>query len=176
MLSNFTYKQKNSALLAFFIFFLIVCYQLSISETVEARANYIEKAIQLEEVNNSPELLQQLENQVAQLDKLIGNSENVENFQHTLLAKISSYIEDKNIKLTSFPEPFNTPQKGYELETFVFKFESNYSDALELIYYLEEKERLGKMVSADFSVKVNFRNKQRDLETTVYIQSLKSVK
>ena len=113
---------------------------------------------------------------MAQLDQLIGNSENVENFQHTLLAKISSYIEDKNIKLTSFPEPFNTPQKGYELETFVFKFESNYSDALELIYYLEEEERLGKMVSADFSVKVNFRNEQRDLETTVYIQSLKSVK
>jgi len=153
---------------------LLLAYLLAVKRTVEAYRNYTAASQKAELADNAPMLQAQLEKELMQMDaKLAGSNSSGKPTEQQLLEQVTNYCQDQHIVLREFPQATSALQGDMLVETNRFTVEGNFAALLNLVYILEQKNRLGKIVSVHYALGKDMKTKEMLLTATVFLQNVK---
>ena len=128
----------------------------------------------LETIGEAPAKMNELKRKMAELDNLINtNDTTVNDFRQMLLEKTADFCAIHHITLKDFPASVSIMQNDYLIETNILTLEGTFSSLLKFTYMLEQKIKIGKVISSDFSAKYDLASKKTKLTAKVYIQNIK---
>lgn len=172
MLKNFTYKQKNWVLLGGIAFFSVVVYLLAVGKTIDMASECAELQGQIKSTGNAPDRVAQLQAKLKELDAKAGVSADSIEFQQALLEKVTNYCSGNKVLLKEFPANHIYSTNEVQVETNQFKLEGGFSNLLNLVFSLEQNERIGKVISVCYETKTDVRTKQVSLTAKIYVQNV----
>jgi hypothetical protein len=176
MLNNLTYKKKNQLLLVGAILFLFIAYYLAFGRTISLYRECSTMEDQLLSLSDAPNQSAILQAKLTQLDQTLGGRQLADtNTQQALLNVVSNYCKSNDALLREFPKAVSKQENEYIVETNVFTVEGNFMKLLQLVYLLEQKERIGKLASVLFQSKQDARTKVLALTATIYVQNVKKI-
>jgi len=170
-----TYHQKLVYLLIGGGLFLIVLYNVSLSDTLDLVS---ENSILAKDITKNKNALQQIKIQkrkLANIQQILGNETyEAVDIQQALLTSITEYIQQNGMILKDFPKPFSLTDKGYITKTAMVTVEGDFIALLKLIYYLESDYKVGKVVAVDYKIFKESRTRKRKLNAIIYLQHVKN--
>ena len=167
-------KSKNILLIAVAIVIGFILYSFAIKTTLTLRQESIELKNQLQQDSDAPSKANDLKKKLIEIDKAIGSCQKIHiDIQQALLGIVTDYCQKTNSILREFPKSISTKEKGVLIETNVFVLEGEFTKLLRLIYVLEQKNKLGKIVSVKFRTKKDFQTKNICLISAVYLQNMR---
>lgn len=176
MFKGVSYKRKIKYLLGGAVFFLFVCYYVSLSKTVALVRQCHEMEDLLTTVADAPEKIKAITKKLHAIESSVSSGEKDKlNFQEELLEKVSHYCQVHRLILREFPQIHRYTQQNYNIETFTVVVEGPYIKLLKLAYSLES-ERTGKMISIRFESKKDYKTNSVRLLATIYLQKIKNKK
>jgi len=174
MFKNLTYKQKNKYLLIGFVLFLFLSYFMAISDTLAEWSAYGKLEKQASRLDETPQQLRGLQMKLKGLNYLIENKQRSHDGVHaSLLNVITTYCDENSILLREYPGSRENIQNDLVIETNIFEVQGSYLKLLNLVYLLEQKQRIGKVASVKFQSKKDMQSKQQILTVTMYVQNVK---
>lgn len=174
MLSQLTYKRKNQLLIAVTLLTAYLMYSLAIKKTVLAFTQYNSSKDQIALAVNAPLKAKLLEQELTQINEKIGNQNiNGRNTEQALLDLITHYCQNHNLNLREFPQAQLAKQDDLFIETNQFVVEGGFSSLLNMVYLLEQKQKLGKIAGVRYQLKKDIQTKEMALTATVYLQNIK---
>ena len=168
-----TLKQKNRIMLVGFAVLLLVAYQFAFKNTFALGATLDELTKDKIQLENAGGKLQMLQQQNVYLDSIL-QSNNVsasQSFEQTLLQKVTSLKEEHKVKILSLDEPHEYETDGTVVQSYTIEVKGDYRNLMLFSSNLE-KQRLGKFTSVDFSKKMNFKNRRREIVCKIVLQRL----
>jgi len=174
LLTDLTYKKKNLLLLVVAIIVALLIYSLAIKRTITAYTQFSVNKEKMEQAANAPAMTEQLEKELIRMDTKIGNhnTKNV-NIDEALLSLLTDYCQSKQAVLREFPETTYTEDGDLQIETNQFMIGGNFSTLINLVYLLEQKYNLGKIVAVNYQLKKDFKTKEMQLTATIFLQNIK---
>jgi len=173
MLNKLTYRKKIYLLLTGFVVFLFIAYSLSIKSTFELASQCSVYEEQLEFVKDAPLKIAALQKEIDIKEQILGRSNAGDEFQENLLKQITGFCQKNQLILREYPQVHNYIQQEYNIETNEIVIEGQFIKLLKLLYALEQEYKLGKVVSAKFMSKKDFKTNQMKLTLTIYVQNIK---
>lgn len=174
MLKDLTYKKKNQLLVAVAIAVIYFVYSLAIQKTIVAHNEYTAAKSQMELAANAPKAVSQLEKQLHLIDLKIGDQNaDQQNTVQALLEVITNYCQKNHVILREFPETTAAKQGELLIETNFFVVEGTFASLINLVYVLEQKEKLGKIASVNYQLKKDLESKEMALTAAIYLQNIK---
>lgn len=174
MLESLTYKKKNQLLIVIAIFLGLLIYFVSIKRTISAFKDYSKNIKLYETASNSPVLLKQLHSEVDDINaKLRAQNSVGEQYSEKLIELITNYCQSTNSILKEFPKTEIAQKDDLVIETNKFTLAGDYITLLKFVYLLEQKNRLGKIVSVNYSIKKDYKSNGKILTVTIYLQNIK---
>ena len=174
MISNLSYKKKNLFLLAATLIFALLSYSLAVKKTFILNAECKVLESQLMQASSAPKKIINLEKKMSMIDNLIGNTNQTNDpAQKTLLGIVSAYCQKNNIILKEFPKALSSRENELLIETNVFTIQGDFIKLLNLVYQLEQKNKIGKLASLKFQRKKDNETKNTTLLATVYLRNIK---
>jgi hypothetical protein len=174
LLNKLTYKKKNLILLLASILLAYIVYSFGIKKTIAAHSEYTENKNKMEQAANAPAMAEQLEKELIRMDAKIGsrNTEE-ENLNETLLSLITSYCQSNHAVLREFPQTTINEDGDLSVETNRFIIGGNFFTLINLVYLLEQKYNLGKVVSVNYQLRKDFKTQEMQLTANVFLQNIK---
>ena len=174
MLKNLTYKKKNKLIIIVAVLALYLIYAFAIKKTMASHSEYTKAESQIELAVSAPLMAAQLEKQLLQMDSKIGKqNKNGQNTEQALLELITNYCQNNHSVLREFPETTVAQQGNLFIETNLFVVEGDFSSLINLVYLLEQKNKLGKIASVRYQLKKDFKTKEMALTAIIYLQNVK---
>lgn len=174
MFKELTYLRKNQLLIAAFVILLLLVYSLAIKKTIHESKQVADAEKKIELAVNAPLMAAQLQKELMLMNEKIGDKNlKGQNTAQTLLELVTNYCKNNRAVLREFPETNTSDQEGLRIETNRFVVEGNFSTLLNLVYLLEQKNKLGKISSVVYQLKKDFKTKNKVLIATVYLQNVK---
>jgi hypothetical protein len=168
------YKKKLKFLLYSFVVFMVIAYNVTIRRTIELNQECKKLKEQSEYITNAPMLISQLESKQRTFDRIIGmNINSGLEFQKVLLERLGEYCAANHIVLRDFPEVSRFVNDDYLLETHEVALEGNFSGLVRLVYNLEQKYRLGKIISLKYEAVKDLKTGELHLVARFFIQNIK---
>lgn len=176
MLSDFNYKKKNRLLAIGAVVLLFLSWQLAFAKTFSLWAQCRDMEEQLQAVSEAPGQSLAMKERLLRLDRTLGGREISDtNIRQVLLGIVTGYCQKNNTILRDFPKPVSTIENDYMVETNIISVEGSFGKLLDLVYRLEQRDRIGKIASVDFHTRQDPRTKVMSLVATVYIQNVKKI-
>ena len=177
MFKNLTYKKKNQFLLIGTVLFLFIAYYLAFGKTILLYRQCSSMKQQLSTLSDAPNRYSALEKKLSELDQMLGGRQLSDtNTQQVLLNAITNYCQSSKTILREFPKAISKKENEYMVETNFFTVEGSFVKLLNLVYLLEQKERIGRLASVMFQAKQDVRTKVLSLNATIYVQNVKKIK
>lgn len=174
MLKGLTYRKKNQLLIVVSLMMAYLIYVFAIKKTIGAYNEYTLAEKQMELLVNAPIMSAQLEKKLFNINSKIGHQNTIDqNAEQALLELITNYCQENHVVLRAFPETTVARQRDLFVETNMFIIEGGFSSLLNLVYELEQKSKLGKIVSVRYQLKKDLRTKDMSLIATIYLQNIK---
>lgn len=174
MFKTLTYKRKNQLLIAGMIVTFLLVYVFAIKKTIAAYSDYSQAKTKVELAENAPVIAAALQKQLMQIDARIGSSDTThQKTGEPLLELVTNYCQDHQAVLREFPQTIATVQGDMIVETNRFMVEGSFSTLINLVYVLEQKNKLGKITSVKYALQKDFKTKEMLLTATVFLQNVK---
>lgn len=174
-MKQLTYRQKNKYLLIGFAVFVILSYVLAISDTLDSYFGYRQLEKKEKEMTRAPQELKNLQVKLKGLNYLIETRQrNTEGVHASLLNVITAYCDEQGILLREYPGMQENTQNDLVIETNIFEVQGSFFKLLDLVYLLEQKQRIGKVASVKFQTKRDMQTRNAMLTVTIYIQNIKT--
>jgi hypothetical protein len=171
-----SFRNKNKYLLIAAVVFAFMIWSMTIKKTFALVAECKELKSRAELIANAPVEGQVLTKNLQKLDVLLSKGQRAEgNIQQILLSVISGYCQANNVLLREIPKTTITKEKDYLVETNIFVVEGGFRKLLELIYLLEQQNRIGKVASVNFMSRTDSRTGKNILALSIYIQNVKKM-
>jgi len=171
---NLTYKKKNLLLLIVAVLVGFMVYFLAVKKTAAAYSEFNENKIRVEQAASAPLLAEQMEKELIVMDSKIASQNNhYENVDEALLSLITTYCQNHHAVLREFPETSYSEDGELSIETRQFRIGGNFFTLINLVYLLEQKYNLGKLVSVNYQLKKDFKTKEMQLTATIFLQNIK---
>lgn len=155
--------------------FLMIVYNVSISDTVELSSENNSIELQITNSHDAPEQIKEMKQRIGMMEQLIGTKvEGNIDMHQLLLDMVTQYCQKNQLILKEFPLPFETEKNGYLTKTAKVVVEGDFIALLKLVYHIEQKYKVGKIASVDFKAEKELKTRKRKLQTTLYIQHIKS--
>ncbi len=175
MIKKLTYYQRLRFMLIIASLFSIILYQLAVSDTIDLIIENGNMEEQVSNNQNAPEQIASIKNQLAKIDQLIGNQATEELDVHQLLLEsVTGYVQENNLILKDFPQPYSMLDNGYITKTAVVTVEGDFIRLLKLSNYIETVYQAAKIVAIDFKATKELRTRTRKLNSTIYLQHVKT--
>ncbi|MBI5541222.1 MAG: hypothetical protein HY951_14245 [Bacteroidia bacterium] len=172
-----TYNKKVKLLAIGVVVMLFLSYYLSFRKTISSYSECQDYKSQLENIQTAPAEISNVEQQLATIERSVGMSPDTStDFQKVLLEKVSSYCQQNNVVLTEFPQTIYFSNQDFEVETNQVVVEGSFVKILTLVYNLEQKFRLGKIVSLRFASQKDYKTGATKLFATLYFQNFKKAR
>ena len=171
MFANLKYKTKLYLLLAGGLLGIIIIYQVAIKETVSLREEINQNENKARELADAPKQLARLQDELATFTKGISSvtGEN-EKFRELLLEQTTNYCHTLGLTLRDFPQAHTYNETDYTVRTYSLIAEGNFLELQKLAYLLETGFCKGKVPSAQYYVKTDFKTGRKSLFIKLYIQ------
>ena len=174
MFKNLTYKKKNQLLIVTAVLTLFIVYSFAIKKTINAYGKFSDAEHKMEFAANAPKMAEQLEKELRMMDERIGNQNTKgQNTTQVLLELVTNYCQKNHAILREFPEITISNEENLQVETNRFIVEGPFSTLINLAYILEQKNKLGKVASARYQLKKDFKTREMALTATIYLQNIK---
>jgi hypothetical protein len=174
VLNGLTYKKKNLLLLLITVVVAFMIYFLAIKKTITAYTEYTESKSKMEEAANAPAMAEQLEKELIRMDSKIGNHSALQgNVNEELLNLLTTYCQSRRAVLREFPQTTFSEDGNLTVETNQFMVGGDFFTLINLVYLLEQKYNLGKIVAVNYQLKKDFKTKEMQLTATVFLQNIK---
>jgi hypothetical protein len=135
---------------------------------------FSENKVKMEQAANAPEMAAQLEKELIHMDAKIGNHHTKNpNVDEALLSLITDYCQSHHAVLREFPETTYAEDGELEVETNQFMIGGNFATLINLVYLLEQKYNLGKVIAVNYQLKKDFKTKELQLTARVFLQNIK---
>lgn len=171
MIKGLTYKQKNLYLAIASIVLLVLCYQLAIKNTIEAKADMSTFEKEIKQGKNAQSEIEDLKNRLEEYNLLLGVNEQNTTSHERILEVISRYCQKKALTIDKFPSETIQRYDDFSVSSNVIEVRGTYKNLLQLIHYLETKEKMGKIVSTTFLKKKDKKTKRTILRVSLHIQN-----
>jgi len=113
----------------------------------------------------------EISHQLAEFDSLLNTNSGVA--QGNLLEEIGHLSQENNVIVKSLADPEKNSSKIYDIETFTITLDGTYKSLLRIIFELERKPFLGRVISADFKLSGSEPLGKKRLYCTLHIQKYK---
>lgn len=174
MLKKLTYKKKNLFLVLIALIVALMVYFLAIKKTMAVYAEFTENKSKMEKAANAPLLAAQLEKELMVMDSKIASQNNRQgNVDDAVLSLITTYCQNNHAVLLDFPETTYSEDGNLSIETRQFMIGGDFFTLINLVYLLEQKYNLGKLVAVNYQLKKDFKTKEMQLTATISLQNIK---
>lgn len=175
MFKNLTYKHKYQLLLATAVLFLIIVYAFGIRKTIDQYIEYKKLKVNYDEAEQAPQYLAAIKSEIDQLNKLTNTlGSNGERDQPVLLEVITDFSKVSDLIIRDFPQTIEKNVEDYIIEQNKIVVAGDFLSVIKLVYLLEQERGMGQVVSADFKMTLDKATKKRYLQTTIFIQKIRS--
>lgn len=155
--------------------FMLVLYNLAISDTVSLAVENNELETQILNNQDAPLRLKTIKEKLNKIKQIIGNEDYEElDIHQMLLQQITDKVQKNGLILKDFPQPYVIADKGYITKTAKATIEGDFVHLLQLVYFLEHNYKGGKVVAVDFNTTKEFRTRKRKLNSIIYLQNVKA--
>lgn len=165
--------KKNVILIVGLLVLFIGAYKFSFLKTIQTYNQFQTLNSQANKFNQSSNNIDYLRNQKKYYDSILIKHQlnSKTTFQNKLLMKLNEFSSNNNIKILKFQKPFKSNvDKSTTQETYHFLIEGSYTSIVSLIFTLEQKLKMGKIINASFVKKKNFKMSKEFLQCTIYLQ------
>lgn len=165
------YKQKYQLLLGGIALFLIIAYSLAFGKTWTA----YQTTTQLEQkLSSAEQAWQEIEGYQRQLKQLESEQNNQSFTQNNLFQKVSSFCQENKLAIQTMPESVVYEQQDVEILNNSIKVEGTFIPMVQLLYNLEQKQQLGRVVSVEFNLGKNYQSRQAELTANIHLQNVQN--
>ncbi|MGV8946811.1 MAG: hypothetical protein ACOH1N_10320 [Lutibacter sp.] len=168
-------KQKNIILLIGFLLLVWISYVFSFSKTIDASQRFNELNRQDELYTSASQNIDHLKQQDSYYNSLLKKHQifSESSFQNNLLNTLNQYSSEKKLKIINFKDPHHFQLNNNAIqETYIFTIESDYNTIINLIYSLEQHHKFGKIISANFEKKKDYKTNKEYLQCQIYLQKV----
>ena len=176
MKKKLTYKQRLLYTLIGAFIAAFVIYNMALSETIEIAMKNSDFREQIAKSQDAPEQIKILTKKIKRIEQLVGTNKDYAtiDIHQELLESVTGYVQKNGLVLKDFPQPYINTANGYVTKTAQLTVEGGFINLLKLIYFLENNYNVGKVVAVDFKTSKELRTRKRKLNTTIYIQNVKT--
>ena len=165
------YKQKYQLLLAGIALFMLIAYWLAFGKTWAAISNSQQMQTQL---SSASQAWQQIEQYQKQLKTLESEQHNQHFTQNYLFQKVTSFCQEHQLAIQEMPQSKIYEQQDMEILHNPIKVEGTYLPMVQLLYDLEQTQKLGRIVSVEFKLGKNYQTRSKELTADIYLQNIQS--
>ncbi len=170
---DLTYRRKNLLIFIGFLLFMVLGYFLSFSKTIQL---YNENEVlenNLAEASVAPSIILKSKEELRVLDQYLRAYafDSLIN-QELLLAEVSDFCMKNNLIIYSFPHHTSQEKKNFVIHTNVIEAKGSYKNLLNLVYYLEQEIKIGRISSVKFERFLEKKTKKAYLTVKIYVQSI----
>jgi len=165
------YKQKYQLLLGGIGLFLIIAYYLAFGKTWAAYQ--ISNQLQ-EQLSSAGQAWQQIEGYERQLKQLESEQNNQFFTQNYLFQKVTTFCQENKLAIQEMPESIVYEQQDVEILHNPIKVEGTFVSMVQLLYHLEQKEQLGRIVFVEFNLEKNYQSRQPELTANIHLQNIQN--
>ena len=155
--------------------FSIIMYNVALSDTITFAVENNELVELVAKNQDAPKEIQAIQKKLIQIQQIVGNDVTVNmDIHQVLLEAVTQYVQENELVLKDFPQPYLITDKGYITKTAKVTVEGDFIRLLKLIYFLESDYNVGKVVAVDFKTTKELRTRKRKLNTIIYLQNVKT--
>ena len=163
-----TYKQRNGLLLATSGLLFLFIITVSCRPTLQARQQHQFMQQQISRAATASQQLQQLEAQMAELKAL-----SIAPYKRELLLeKVTGFCRDKGLLVTAFPQAERLQQDEATVVTHQIEVQGSYEAMVQLVYLLEQEDRLGAISSLRFFKHKDRKDRRQRLRANITLRNL----
>ncbi|MCJ8289332.1 MAG: hypothetical protein HRT58_22060 [Crocinitomicaceae bacterium] len=167
---QYSYKQKNIALLVLGVLLAAVSYKRAFSVTMETSEYKTELQEKLILAESSDQQIRTKQIEIAQLNRLIGKEGNtIEKVQQEFLNFFAK--KGQHISVHQIEEVLHFQHPDFSINTHRIVLRGDYINTLRFIYDLEKKFDLAKILNISFEFRKFDSDDEKDLYTTLLIQN-----
>lgn len=171
MFDKLNYKQKCYLLFTGLIFFFVIGYQFSFSDTFTIMNEITEKQDKLKWLKEKEKELPALKAKMAEFEKAYSKNDSTA-VRDKLTACISDFAENNECLVTEIPVNSSFKNDNLKVQTNTFTIRGNFYNLLSLLYKLEgEYKYVAKIMSAKFYTIKDLQTKRKNLYLTMVTQS-----
>jgi len=154
-----------------------IAYQFSFAKTFELKKHYNSLKKEQQLFTNVSQKIQQLKQQNVYYDSILKSKKIVteSSFQNNLLQTITSFADSTHTKIVTFNTPHLFKTNNTIVNTFSLTLSGTFSKITQLIYLLEQQQKLGKIISIHYKKKKNYRRNFNYLECTILLQQVEQI-
>jgi len=173
-LTQYSYKQKVAGLTKALIIVGIISWSFAVEKTYDLYFDNIRLEKQLVSASLAPQKIATFNQTLNQLDEHLFLNVDQANRQDNLLASIGAICKYKKLSLLSFPEVIAQQADDYIVATNVIEIEGKYTKLVEMVYDIEQIQKLGRVSSVSFELVKDRRTKKEKLIAKIFLQVIKS--
>lgn len=167
---QYSYKQKNYALMILAVLLVAVSYKRAFKQTVETVAYKHELEAKIAQAKNAKYEIGFTKKQISHLNKLLGKENiTVEKVQQGFL----NFLERKSAGIIVYQvdEVLNFKHPDFSINTHKIILKGNFINTLKFIYQLEHNFDLAKLIEVSFEYKKYNAEESEQLYTTLLLQN-----
>lgn len=148
---------------------------MTLSDTINLAIENSELEQQISDNLDAPKQIQTIQQKLQTIEQLIGNDTYQEiDIHQTLLEAITGFVQKNELVLQDFPQPFVSIDNGYITKTAKVTVQGDFIPLLKLLYFLEHKYQVGKVVAVDYKATNDLRTRNKELNSIIYLQNVKA--
>jgi hypothetical protein len=167
-------NNKNKILIFTSILFAVIVYKIAISKTFYYCTSFNSTKERLKNSEDEKKLLDFLCAKNKKLDEILKNNNSPKNsltYQNHLLKTISNLSELHKVKVIYFEEPEIVNNEREKITRYEFAVEGNFNNVILFLNQLESQPFIGKILHFSTEKKVNYKEKQNKIITTIVLES-----
>lgn len=168
ILTSMSYKQRNLLLLGASGLLLIFVITVSCRPTLQARQKHRLMQQQISRAATASQQMQQLETQMAELKAF-----SIAPYKRELLLEsVTSFCREKGLMVTAFPQAERLKQGEATVVTHQIEVQGSYEAMVQLVYLLEQEDRLGAVSSLRFFKYKDRKARKQRLRANITLRNL----
>ncbi|MBR8534946.1 hypothetical protein KDU71_05185 [Carboxylicivirga sediminis] len=171
MFDNLSNKKKFYLMLVGAVILIWLSFKLGVNKTFELKEQLDHRREQLMGIQDAPRRLQQIEQQLEDVERLIGDASG-EDASPYLIEKAANYCKKNKLVLNEIPIKHVFTKDELSVVTYQLKVQGAFKKLLRLLDELEHHSAAGKLRSVRFESEYNLRKKKKELFGVYYIQSV----
>lgn len=163
-----TFKAHNILLLSSSLLLCLVVYGVNIKKTMAMRQQYSQQQADIQRAATAANSIQTYRAQLASFQQSALQPYDRE----FLLEQLTSFCRQHDILVSTFPEAQRVEENGNGIISNTIEVEGRYQDIAELIYMIEQEEKMGSVSTLKFFSQKDRLTKELKLKARMVIRNL----
>lgn len=165
------YKKKYRLLLGGAFLFLLLAYALAFGKTWAA---YRATARLEQQLSNAGRAWQEIESYERELRQLDTEPSGTPFSQNALFQRVADFCQEHRLAIQAMPESTVYREQDLQLLHNTIRVQGDFIAMVRLLYYLEQEQRLGRIVSVEFALERNYQRRAEELTAHLHLQNVQN--